>query len=776
MITKEIRNLDKVVWNMPVIILHNIVIMPDSNSNIDVVTPESCKAVEKAMAMDNIVFLLSVDSMDDLDKGDIKRIGVVAKIKQMLKLPDKTMRILLETTSRGNVELLNKDDDAYNGDVELLPDEEPDRDDKEAEALKRMLENKVKQAYSNGLGTNKIMYAQIVKTLVLSKMCNRVAEFVPLPPDKKRILIAMDDVKERAEILIGYIDDELEILTIRNEIQEKLKECVNKHQREYVLREQLKVIKKELGEDDTDEIADEYDKKLSELGAPEEVTDKIKKEIGRFKSLPSMAPESGVLSNYIETLLDYPWNKSSEENGDLNKAIKILERDHYGLDDVKERIIDYLAVRILNKKGNMPIICLVGPPGTGKTSIARSIAEATGKEYIRLSLGGVRDEAEIRGHRKTYVGAMPGRIVQSIARTGTNNPLVLLDEIDKVSSDYKGDVSSALLEVLDSEQNNKFMDHYFEVPVDLSQVLFIATANDASTIPGPLLDRMEIIEISGYTENEKYNIARLYLVKKCIERNGLTKNQLKINSDAIRYVIRNYTREAGVRSLERNIDRICRKACREILCGEEGCVKVTKKNVSEYLGTEKYMEEKQRLNNKIGAVRGLAWTSVGGVTLDIEVNVFPGNGQLELTGKMGDVMKESAVAGLSYVRSLKECEKLGNDFFETHDIHIHIPEGAVPKDGPSAGITMATALYSAIFKKAVKGNLAMTGEITIRGDVLPIGGLKEKMLAAKLIGITNLIIPAGNKRDLNDIASDIKDGLNIVFATDMSQVLDNAIV
>lgn len=768
--------MDKVVWNMPVIILHNIVIMPDSNSNIDVVTPESCKAVEKAMAMDNIVFLMSVDSMDDLDKGDIKRIGVVAKIKQMLKLPDKTMRILLETTSRGNVELLNKDDDAYNGDVELLQDEEPDRDDKEAEALKRMLENKVKQAYSNGLGTNKIMYAQIVKTLVLSKMCNRVAEFVPLPPDKKRILIAMDDVKERAEILIGYIDDELEILTIRNEIQEKLKECVNKHQREYVLREQLKVIKKELGEDDTDEIADEYDKKLSELGAPEEVTDKIKKEIGRFKSLPSMAPESGVLSNYIETLLDYPWNKSSEENGDLNKAIKILERDHYGLDDVKERIIDYLAVRILNKKGNMPIICLVGPPGTGKTSIARSIAEATGKEYIRLSLGGVRDEAEIRGHRKTYVGAMPGRIVQSIARTGTNNPLVLLDEIDKVSSDYKGDVSSALLEVLDSEQNNKFMDHYFEVPVDLSQVLFIATANDASTIPGPLLDRMEIIEISGYTENEKYNIARLYLVKKCIERNGLTKNQLKINSDAIRYVIRNYTREAGVRSLERNIDRICRKACREILCGEEGCVKVTKKNVSEYLGTEKYMEEKQRLNNKIGAVRGLAWTSVGGVTLDIEVNVFPGNGQLELTGKMGDVMKESAVAGLSYVRSLKECEKLGNDFFETHDIHIHIPEGAVPKDGPSAGITMATALYSAIFKKAVKGNLAMTGEITIRGDVLPIGGLKEKMLAAKLIGITNLIIPAGNKRDLNDIASDIKDGLNIVFATDMSQVLDNAIV
>lgn len=768
--------MDKVVWNMPVIILHNIVIMPDSNSNIDVVTPESCKAVEKAMAMDNIVFLLSVDSMDELDKGDIKRIGVVAKIKQMLKMPDKTMRILLETTSRGNVELLNKDDDAYNGDVELLADEEPSRDDKEAEALKRMLENKVKQAYSNGLGTNKIMYAQIVKTVVLSKMCNRVAEFVPLPIDKKRILIAMDDVKERAEILIGYIDDELEILTIRNEIQEKLKECVNKHQREYVLREQLKVIKKELGEDDTDEIADEYDKELSGLGAPEEVTDKIKKEIGRFKSLPSMAPESGVLSNYIETLLDYPWNKSSQENGDLNKAIKILERDHYGLDDVKERIIDYLAVRILNKKGNMPIICLVGPPGTGKTSIARSIAEATGKEYIRLSLGGVRDEAEIRGHRKTYVGAMPGRIVQSIARTKTNNPLVLLDEIDKVSSDYKGDVSSALLEVLDSEQNNKFMDHYFEVPVDLSQVLFIATANDASTIPGPLLDRMEIIEISGYTENEKYNIAKLYLVKKCIERNGLTKNQLKINSDAIRYIIRNYTREAGVRSLERNIDRICRKACREILCDEEGCVKITKKNVSAYLGTEKYAEEKQRLNNKIGAVRGLAWTSVGGVTLDIEVNVFPGNGQLELTGKMGDVMKESAVAGLSYVRSLKECEKLGNDFFETHDIHIHIPEGAVPKDGPSAGITMATALYSAIFKKTVKGNLAMTGEITIRGDVLPIGGLKEKMLAAKLIGITNLIIPAGNKRDLNDIASDIKDGLNIVFASDMSQVLDNAIV
>ena len=771
--------MDNIVWNRPMIVLNNIVIMPDTSSHLDVISKESCEAVANAMKGDCSILLVTAKEVKENSKvPDLYPIGVTAKIKQYLKMPNKTVRILIEAEKRARIVSFYKEDGAYNADFEYIDTEETNHlDEVEEKTLIRMLTDKLRQAFANGMGTNKLLYKKLLTIDDLAKFADGVTEFIPAPYTKKQEILETLDVKERVMKILQTMDEEMEILAIRQEIQEKLQDCVNKHQREYVLREQMKVIKKELGEDDnTEKAADEYMERLQNLTAPEEVKEKLTKEISRLRALPPMAAESGILTNYIETLLDYPWGKSSKENDNLEKAIKILERDHYGLEEVKERIIDYLAVHILNEKGNMPILCLVGPPGTGKTSIARSIATATGKEYVRMSLGGVRDEAEIRGHRRTYIGAMPGRIAQSIAKTKTENPLVLLDEIDKVSSDYKGDVSSALLEVLDSEQNNKFMDHYFEVPVDLSQVLFIATANDASTIPGPLLDRMEIIEISGYTENEKYNIAKLYLVKKCIERNGLTKNQLKINSDAIRYIIRNYTREAGVRSLERNIDRICRKACREILCDEEGCVKITKKNVSAYLGTEKYAEEKQRLNNKIGAVRGLAWTSVGGVILDIEVNVFPGNGQLELTGKMGDVMKESAVAGLSYVRSLKECEKLGNDFFETHDIHIHIPEGAVPKDGPSAGITMATALYSAIFKKTVKGNLAMTGEITIRGDVLPIGGLKEKMLAAKLIGITNLIIPAGNKRDLNDIASDIKDGLNIVFASDMSQELDNAIV
>ncbi len=578
-------------------------------------------------------------------------------------------------------------------------------------------------------------------------------------------------------LFLSIIEEELAVLEIRNDIQAKLKDGMNKHQREFVLREQMRLIRKELGEDDDSEkMADLYLEKLSNIKASEEVVEKLEKEIKRYRNLPNMSPENSVVSNYIETLLDYPWGVESQENDSLEKATSILEGDHYGLEEVKERIIDYLAVRILNKKGNMPIICLVGPPGTGKTSIARSIAKATGKEYVRMSLGGVRDEAEIRGHRKTYIGAMPGRLARAITKAKTENPLILLDEIDKVGHDYRGDVSSALLEVLDSEQNNKFVDHFFEVPIDLSRVMFIATANDPSQIPRPLLDRMEIIDISGYTENEKLSIAKLYLVTKSAEKNGLTKKQIKINDGALKYIIKHYTKEAGVRDLERNIDKVCRKVCRMILTDDVEHVKVTKDNVMDLLGTEKYSGENKNLSDKVGSVRGLAWTAVGGVTLDIEVNVMPGKGNLTLTGSLGDVMKESAITGMSYIRTLPETKDLPEDFFEKNDIHIHIPAGATPKDGPSAGITMATALYSAIFGKKVSGKIAMTGEVTLRGDVLPIGGLKEKLLAAKSIGTKRVLIPQENVRDLADISEEITGGINIIPVSTMNEVLKNALV
>lgn len=769
--------MENIVWNLPMIILRNVVIMPEASSHLDVINKESCEAVTNAMKGDGkIIMVTSKQNEQESKVPAVYDIGVLAKIKQFVKMPNKTIRILIEVEKRVRLISYYKEDGYFNGDVEFVTSEEVlDIDEKEKETLTRMLTDKLKQAHANGLGTNKLLFRQLLGVKELNKFADGIAEFIPAPYTKKQELLETLNVRDRVFRLLQIIEEEMEIISIRNEIQEKLKDCVNQHQREYVLREQLKVIKKELGEDAIEEAADEYQAKLEALEAPDEVKAKLEKELHRYKSIPQMSAESSVISNYIETLLDYPWAVSSKENDDLNRAIKILESDHYGLDEVKERIIDYLAVHILNKKGNMPIICLVGPPGTGKTSIAKSIASATGKKYIRMSLGGVRDEAEIRGHRKTYIGAMPGRIAQSIAKVGTNNPLILLDEVDKVSSDYKGDVSSALLEVLDSEQNHKFYDHYFEVPINLSKVLFVATANDASAIPGPLLDRMEIINISGYTANEKYNIAKLYLVNKAREKNGLTKSNFKMNSEAIRYIIRHYTKEAGVRNLERTIDKICRKACREILTNDASCIKVDKATVIRMLGPEKYLEDKQSLANKVGTVRGLAWTSVGGVTLDIEVNVLPGTGKLQMTGKLGDVMKESAAAGLSYIRSLKEAKALGEHFFEKHDIHIHIPEGAVPKDGPSAGITMATAIYSAVFNKPVKGRLAMTGEITLRGNVLAIGGLKEKLLAAKSIGIKNVIIPESNVNNLEEVGEEITDGMNIIPVSTMKQVLEHAL-
>ena len=768
--------MEEQIMNMPAVALRGLTILPGMIAHFDISRERSLRAVEEAMEQDQKIYLVTQRNVDSEDptQEDLYQMGIVADIKQVVRLQNDVVRILVDGISRaallgftGNEKYLEAEICYCDSNADSLPDD-----------LREAMLLGVREAfhrYAAVVGKiSKELIRQIDQYEDLEKLIDYVTNNLPVSYELKQQVLEAEDINDRYQVIVSLLLSQVEVISIKNELQKKVKVRVDKHQKEYVLREQLGVIREELGEN-ADSEADEYEKKLSELDAPDYVKEKTKKEIKRFRNMSSSSSESTVERGYIETVLELPWNRMSVDNKDLDHAAQVLDDDHYGLKDVKERILEFLAVRNLTSKGESPIICLVGPPGTGKTSIARSIASALEKKYVRISLGGVRDEAEIRGHRKTYIGAMPGRIAQSIAKTKTENPLVLLDEIDKVSSDYKGDVSSALLEVLDSEQNNKFYDHYFEVPIDLSKVLFIATANDASLIPGPLADRMEMIEISGYTENEKFNIAKLYLVNKAIERNGLTKKQFKINGSAIKYIIRHYTREAGVRDLERNIDKICRKACRMILTEQVETVKVTKDMIPQLLGTEKYMDDSYDLTNKVGSVRGLAWTAVGGVTLNIEVNIMPGNGSIQLTGKLGDVMKESAVTGLSYIRTMKESETLGEDYFEKHDIHIHIPEGAVPKDGPSAGITMATAIYSAIFNKPVRGDLAMTGEITLRGSVLPIGGLKEKLLAAKTIGIKKVLIPEMNRRDLNDISTEITDGLDITCVKTMEQVLSLAL-
>lgn len=766
--------MNKEIKNIAMISLKDGVAMPGVSFYLDAVKRDACEAVKRTVKDDSYIFLATPTSEKIAGKVTFYPVGVIARIKQYVRNTNKTMRVLLQSVKRAQLIEYNKDT-CYMCSVHEI-DEKDEVTADEKRAILSLLRDKLKEAVDNGMTRNNVMFSKVAANDSIGSLTDSMADYITIPNDSRQELIELVDVKERAFRFIQILDEELEVAKIKREILEKTNQESAKNQRNFILREQMAVIRRELGEDGTDEKVDEFQKRLDASGCSPEVYEKISKEIKNYKSIPLSSMESSVTANYIDVMLSYPWNIATEENSDIKSAIDILDKDHYGLEEVKDRIIDYLAVHILNKKGNLPIICLVGPPGTGKTSIARSIARATERKYIRLSLGGVRDEAEIRGHRKTYVGAMPGRIVQSMIKAKVNNPLMLLDEIDKVGSDYKGDVSSALLEVLDSEQNNEFNDHYMGVPVDLSNVLFIATANDISTIPGPLLDRMEIIEISGYTENEKYNIAKLYLVDKTRERNGLTKIQFKMNAGAIRDIIRHYTREAGVRNLERNIDKVCRKACRKILAGEIETAKITKKNIQDYIGPYKYKDEKNNLKDRVGVVTGLAWTAVGGVTLEIEVNVLPGSGAVQLTGKMGDVMKESAYAGMSYIRSLKESAALGDDYFTKHDFHIHIPEGAVPKDGPSAGITMATALYSAIFSAPVDGKTAMTGEITLRGEVLPIGGLKEKLLAAKLQGVKRVLIPAANESDYLQLDSDIVSGLEIHLVDKMRQVLDYALV
>lgn len=766
--------MNKEIKNIAMISLKDGVAMPGVSFYLDAVKRDACEAVKRTVKDDSYIFLATPTSEKIAGKVTFYPVGVIARIKQYVRNTNKTMRVLLQSVKRAQLIEYNKDT-CYMCSVHEI-DEKDEVTADEKRAILSLLRDKLKEAVDNGMTRNNVMFSKVAANDSIGSLTDSMADYITIPNDSRQELIELVDVKERAFRFIQILDEELEVAKIKREILEKTNQESAKNQRNFILREQMAVIRRELGEDGTDEKVDEFQKRLDASGCSPEVYEKISKEIKNYKSIPLSSMESSVTANYIDVMLSYPWNIATEENSDIKSAIDILDKDHYGLEEVKDRIIDYLAVHILNKKGNLPIICLVGPPGTGKTSIARSIARATERKYIRLSLGGVRDEAEIRGHRKTYVGAMPGRIVQSMIKAKVNNPLMLLDEIDKVGSDYKGDVSSALLEVLDSEQNNEFNDHYMGVPVDLSNVLFIATANDISTIPGPLLDRMEIIEISGYTENEKYNIAKLYLVDKTRERNGLTKIQFKMDAGAIRDIIRHYTREAGVRNLERNIDKVCRKACRKILAGEIETAKITKKNIQDYIGPYKYKDEKNNLEDRVGVVTGLAWTAVGGVTLEIEVNVLPGSGAVQLTGKMGDVMKESAYAGMSYIRSLKESAALGDDYFTKHDFHIHIPEGAVPKDGPSAGITMATALYSAIFSAPVDGKTAMTGEITLRGEVLPIGGLKEKLLAAKLQGVKRVLIPAANESDYLQLDSDIVSGLEIHLVDKMRQVLDYALV
>ena len=764
--------------NLPMVPLRGLTIMPEMIVHFDVSRESSIAAVQEAMAEEQKIFLVSQKSIETEKptQEDVFEIGTIATVKQIMKLPKQIMRVLVEGEVRGR--LINMSDDApyLQAEVEIIEDDEAMPETLDDQAMLRGLKDIfVEYAAKNGK-FSKESIGEILEIQDVKKLVDEIAANVPLPYMELQDILNQTEFEQRYETLCFKLVNEIQIIAIKDEIRAKVKERVDKHQREYILREQLKLIREELGEDSTISDAEEFESATKKLNAPKEVKEKLFKEIKRFKSSMNSPAEIGVIRTYIETLLEMPWNKTVKENTDLAYAEKILDADHYGLEQVKERVLEFLAVRTLTKKGESPILCLVGPPGTGKTSIARSLARALQKPYVRISLGGVRDEAEIRGHRRTYVGAMPGRIANGLKTAGVKNPVMLLDEIDKVSSDYKGDTFSALLEVLDSEQNSKFQDHYMEVPLDLSEVLFIATANSLQTIPRPLLDRMEIIEVSSYTENEKLHIAEEHLIPKQLEKHGLTSETLSISKRAIWKIAENYTKEAGVRQMEREIGNICRKTAKELLTTDKKKISVTEKNLHKYLGKEKYKYQMVNPADEVGIVRGLAWTSVGGDTLQIEVNVMPGKGEIALTGQLGDVMKESAGAGISYIRSVSEKYEIAADFFEKHDIHVHIPEGAVPKDGPSAGITMATAILSAITARKVRADLAMTGEITLRGRVLPIGGLKEKLLAAKNAGIKTVLVPKENQVDVEELSSEITKGLEIISVESMDEVLKEALV
>lgn len=752
--------------------------MPEMIVHFDVSRERSIAAIQQAMVEEQEIFLVAQKSIETENPGqdDVYEIGTVASVKQLIKLSKKVVRVLVEGKNRAVLKKIEETDPYLRAEVEVLEEQEITiPDDLNAEAMMRGLKEIITEYAAKNGKISKESVAEFLDITDLKRLVNEVAANIPLKYKDQQELLEELDFWSRYEKLSLKLVNEMQIMEIKEELQRKVKNKVDKHQKEYLLREQLKVIREELGEDTTFSDADEFEEACSKLDAPEEVKEKLHKEIGRFKNTIGSQAENGVIRTYIETILEMPWNKRAEDNTDINYAKEVLEADHYGLEQVKERILEFLAVRTLTQKGESPILCLVGPPGTGKTSIAKSLARSLKKPFVRISLGGVRDEAEIRGHRKTYVGAMPGRIANGIRTAGVKNPVLLLDEIDKVSTDYKGDTFSALLEVLDSEQNSKFRDHYLEVPLDLSEVTFITTANTLQTIPRPLLDRMEIIEITSYTENEKLHIAIEHLISKQLEKHGITAEQLSFSKKAIWKIAHNYTKEAGVRQLEREIGNICRKAAKELLTTEKEKITVTDRNLHKFLGKEKYSYQMANAAPEVGIVRGLAWTSVGGDTLQIEVNVMPGKGEIMLTGQLGDVMKESARAGISYIRSVSKKYAIAEDFFEKHDIHVHIPEGAVPKDGPSAGITMATAMLSAVTGKKVRADLAMTGEITLRGRVLPIGGLKEKLLAAKNAGIQTVLIPKENTADVEELSSEITKGLEIIPVETMEEVLKKSL-
>ena len=752
--------------------------MPEMIVHFDVSRERSIAAIQQAMVEEQEIFLVAQKSIETENPGqdDVYEIGTVASVKQLIKLSKKVVRVLVEGKNRAVLKKIEETDPYLRAEVEVLEEQEITiPDDLNAEAMMRGLKEIITEYAAKNGKISKESVAEFLDITDLKRLVNEVAANIPLKYKDQQELLEELDFWSRYEKLSLKLVNEMQIMEIKEELQRKVKNKVDKHQKEYLLREQLKVIREELGEDTTFSDADEFEEACSKLDAPEEVKEKLHKEIGRFKNTIGSQAENGVIRTYIETILEMPWNKREEDNTDINYAKEVLEADHYGLEQVKERILEFLAVRTLTQKGESPILCLVGPPGTGKTSIAKSLARSLKKPFVRISLGGVRDEAEIRGHRKTYVGAMPGRIANGIRTAGVKNPVLLLDEIDKVSTDYKGDTFSALLEVLDSEQNSKFRDHYLEVPLDLSEVTFITTANTLQTIPRPLLDRMEIIEITSYTENEKLHIAIEHLIPKQLEKHGITAEQLSFSKKAIWKIAHNYTKEAGVRQLEREIGNICRKAAKELLTTEKEKITVTDRNLHKFLGKEKYSYQMANAAPEVGIVRGLAWTSVGGDTLQIEVNVMPGKGEIMLTGQLGDVMKESARAGISYIRSVSKKYAIAEDFFEKHDIHVHIPEGAVPEDGPSAGITMATAMLSAVTGKKVRADLAMTGEITLRGRVLPIGGLKEKLLAAKNAGIQAVLVPKENIADVEELSSEITKGLEIIPVETMEEVLKKAL-